>query len=100
MQFRRLLKHQGSHRSWKVLGFEKCPGKSWDLLFYMKNPESIGILHYLSDELSVPSGLFELLPSYVKYSTSFFLVYLPVSKIKILEFTFSIIFFLHLIENA
>ena len=65
----------------------------------MKNPESIGILHYLSGEFSVPSGLFEFLPScYVKYSTSFFLVYVPVSKIKILEFTSSIIFFLHLIE--
>ena len=48
------------------------PGKSWNFI------------QYLSDEFSFLSNLFEFLPSrYVRYSTSFFFIYLPVSRIKI-----------------
>ena len=35
----------GPGKSWKVLEFEKCPGKSWDFR------------QYLSDEFSFPSSL-------------------------------------------
>ena len=29
---------QGCHRSWKVLDFEKCPGKSWNFRNFKENP--------------------------------------------------------------
>ena len=76
---------QSSHRPWKVWKvpeFKKCPGKSWDLLIFLKNP---GILHNICSM----NFLFEVVYNgflrncYVRYSTSFFLVYLPVSRIKI-----------------
>ena len=80
---------QGFHRPWKVLKFEKCPGKSWKILgflnFYEKPWKSPGILHSICPMNFLFQIVYnEFLPScYVRRSTSFFLVYLPVSRIKI-----------------
>ena len=83
------LLNQSIHRSSKVLEIEKCPGKFlkslgicyilWEILEKYRN-----LMQYPSDELPFPSILYKLLPScYVRYSTSFLLVCLPVSRIKI-----------------
>ena len=76
-------------KSWKMLEFEKCPRKSWEVLgfvhFYEKSWRSTRFVHniFLMNFL-FPVVYHELLPScYARYSTSFFLVYLPVSRIKI-----------------
>ena len=66
-----------------------CPGKSWIILgfvnFYEKSWKSPGMLHNICPTHFVFQVVCnEFLPSwYVRYSTSFFLVYLPVSRIKI-----------------
>ena len=66
-----------------------CPGKSWIILgfvnFYEKSWKSPGMLHNICPTNFVFQVVCnEFLPSwYVRYSTSFFLLYLPVSRIKI-----------------
>ena len=83
--------YQGCHRSWKVLEFEKCPGKSWKVLgfvnFFEKSWKSPGILHNVCPINFLFQVVYnEFSPScYVRYSTSYFLVYLPVSRFEIYE---------------
>ena len=68
----------------KVLGFVNVFEKSWE------NP---GILHNICSMNFLFQVVYNgfLRNCYVRYSTGFFLVYLPVSRIKIemLQFTFS-----------
>ena len=81
----------GPGKSWKVLEFEKCPGKSWKVLgfvnFFEKSWKSPGILHNVCPMNFLFQVVYnEFSPScYVRYSTSYFLVYLPVSRFEIYE---------------
>ena len=89
---------RGSHRSWTVLespGIWKLPWKVLECVnYHEKSWKSSGVLHsicLLNFFFQVFYNEF-LSSSFVRYFTSFFLVYLPVSRIKIskmLQLTFS-----------
>ena len=84
-----IIINQGSHKYWKMLGFVNFYEKSWNFTQYLC------AVNFLSQVVYN-----EFLPSYVRYSTRFFLVYLPVSRIDNIAIYFLMIFFVHLIENA
>ena len=66
---------RGPGKSWKVLGFVNLYEQSW---------KSIEILHNIYSMNFLSQVVYEFFPNcYIRYSTSFFFVHLPVSRIKL-----------------